>query len=281
LDERPSHTNSTAFFLDATDILLQKQQLALAARVLSNLAEMNLESRHVLRILSQRLMQMDATAKALPLLERVLDMAPNEPQSWRDLALAQAAAGQYQDAIDKLWHVVSHPWHGRFPGIEMTALGELNAIVDQARRSQHTMNTQHIPPALLKHLPLGLRVTLAWDADNTDIDLHVVDPHGEEAYFGHRFTHQGGAMSPDFTGGYGPEEFILRRPVPGKYKVRAKFFGHAQQVVSPYTTLMLQLFTGFGTPEQKLEQVVLRLSGRGEMIDVGEFEIFGTDAVAR
>lgn len=276
LDERPSHTDSTAFYLDAADILLQKRQPALAARVLSNLAEMDLESRYVLRILAYRLMQMNATGIALPLLERVLALAPDEPQSWRDLALAEATLSRHQAAVDHLWHVVSNPWHGRFPGIEMTALGELNAVLDEASRGPHTVDTQNIPSALLRHLPVGMRVTLAWDADNTDIDLHVIDPHGEEASFRNRLTHQGGAMSPDFTGGYGPEEFILKNPVPGKYKVRANFYGHAQQVVSPYTTLVVQMFTGFGTPAQKMEQVVLRLSGRKDIVEVGEFEILAT-----
>jgi hypothetical protein len=40
---------------------------------------------------------------------------------------------------------------------------------------------------------------------------------------------------------------------------------------------MLQFFTGFGTPQQKMEQVVVRLSGPKALVDVGEFEIAGTD----
>ena len=114
---------------------------------------------------------------------------------------------------------------------------------------------------------------LSWDADNTDIDLHVRDPDGETAYFGNRLTRQGGALTRDFTGGYGPEEFSLRKAKPGRYEVRARFFGHRQQLVSPYTTLMLWLSTGFGTPGQKDERVVLRLSGRGEQVLVGTFEV--------
>ena len=80
-------------------------------------------------------------------------------------------------------------------------------------------------------------------------------------------------MSADFTGGYGPEEFSLRRARPGTYTVRAKFYGHRQQIVAPATTLMLRLTTGFGTPAQKDQDVVLRLSGRGDMVTVGTFTI--------
>jgi hypothetical protein len=273
LDERPSHLQSTAFFLDAADVLLDKGDRALAARVVSNLAEMALENRHILRILAYRLQQAGRVSLALPLLERVRDLAPDEPQSWRDLGLALAAAGQAQRAVDSLWHVVRHPWNGRFPGIELIALGELNAVANAARARGETVDTSAIPAALQRHLPVGLRAVLAWDADNTDIDLWVTDPKGEQAYYGHRETRQGGLMSMDFTGGYGPEEFLLRRPLPGTYKVEAKFFGHRQQVVQPYTTLMLQLSTGFGLPQQHDQSVTLRLQDRGDGVTIGEFTV--------
>ncbi|WP_439589640.1 VIT domain-containing protein [Hydrogenophaga sp.] len=272
-DERPSYASSSAFFLDAADILFERGERAAALRVLSNLAEMELENRHVLRILAYRLLQAGEVQTALPLLEKVLAISPDEPQSWRDLGLAQARAGQPQRAVDQLWQVVSRPWNGRFPGVELIALAELNAVVAQAEAAGTPIETRAIDPRLLRHLPLDLRAVLSWDADNTDIDLWVIDPNDEAAFYGNRITYQGGRMSADFTGGYGPEEFSLRKAKPGTYTVRARFYGHRQQIVAPATTLMLRLTTGFGTPAQKDEDVVLRLSGRGDMVTVGTFTI--------
>lgn len=269
LDERPSYAASTAFFLDVSDLLFERGQPELAARVLSNLAEMNLENRHVLRILASRLVQARLLDQALPVLEKVLVLSPDEPQSYRDLGLALAQAAQPQRAIEQLWEVVSRPWHGRFPGIELIALAELNAIA-----ARHPgLDTSRIDVRLLRNLPLDLRAVLAWDADNTDIDLWVIDPNGERAFYGHRLTYQGGQISADFTGGYGPEEFSLRTAKPGTYTVKAQFYGHQQQIVAPATTLMLRLSSGFGTAAQKDEDVVLRLSGRGEEVTVGTFTV--------
>ncbi len=270
LDERPGFADSTAFFVDAAEVFFAKGQTALAIRVLSNLAEMELENRHILRIVAYRLVQANRHALALPLLERVREIAPDEPQSWRDLGLALAAANQPQRALEMLWAVCARPWDARFADIDLIALGELNALV---ARTKEPLDTSRVDPRLLRNLPLDLRAVLAWDADNTDIDLWVTDPNGERAYYGHRLTYQGGAMSRDFTGGYGPEEFSLRSAKPGRYEVRAQFYGHRQQIVSPYTTLMLWLATGFGTPGQKDEQVVLRLSGSGQEVFVGSFEV--------
>jgi hypothetical protein len=270
LDERPGYLNSTAFYLDAADIFFDRGEPQLALRILSNLAEMDLENRAILRILGYRLVQAKRANLALPVLERVLELAPEEPQSYRDLGLAQAEAGEGQKAIELLNEVVIRPWHGRFPDIELVALGELNAIVATAAKK---LDTAGIDPRLLRNLPLDLRVVLSWDADNTDIDLWVTDPNGEMVFYGHNASYQGGRISRDFTGGYGPEEFILKNAKPGKYLVQAQFYGHRQQVVAGATTLQLHLFTGFGTARQKDQSVTLRLKSGGEMVTVGEFVV--------
>lgn len=273
LDERPDFTGSTAFFLDAADVLFAKGRPELALRVLSNLAEMDLENRHILRVLGYRLLQAKQAQLAIPVLRAVQRLSPNEPQSYRDLGLAQAEAGQWQDGAEQLWQVVSRPWDGRFPDIDMTALAELNAVIERAARSGQPVQTEAFDKRLLRNLPLDLRITLAWDADNTDIDLWVTDPNGEKTYYGHRFSHQGGRVSHDVTGGYGPEEFSLRVAKPGRYTVQAQFYGHRQQVVAPATTLMMRLTTGFGRADQKDELVTLRLAGQSEMVTVGSFDV--------
>jgi tetratricopeptide (TPR) repeat protein len=224
---------------------------------------MDLENRHILRILGYRLMQANQPRLAIPILQRVLELEPNEPQSYRDLALAQAADQQWQKAIDNLNEVVVRPWHGRFPEIELTALDELNAIAATADTS---VDTGRVDSRLLRNLPVDLRVAMSWDADNTDIDLWVIDPNGEKAYYDNRITYQGGRISQEYTGGYGPETFSLKHAKPGKYKVEANFYGHSQQIVAGATTLQLKLTTRFGTQEAKKQVVTMRLTGRSELV---------------
>jgi tetratricopeptide (TPR) repeat protein len=270
LDERPDYLRSSAFFLDAADILFERGEPELAVRVLSNLAEMDLENRHLLRILGYRLLQAGRAPLAIPVFREVLALSPEEPQSYRDLGLAYDAAKQPQKAIDLLYEVVSRPWHGRFPEVELIALAELNAIV---ALSSSRLDVSRIDPRLLKNLPLDIRAELTWDADNTDIDLWVTDPNGERAYYGHRLTYQGGRMSADFTGGYGPEEFSLKTAKPGRYQIHANFYGHRQQIVAGATTLQVKLTTGFGTPRAEERIITLRLKGASEVVHVGDFEI--------
>ncbi len=273
LDERPSHAGSSAFLLDIAGLMLERGQRDLGLRVLSNLAEMELENRHVLRVLAYRLMEAGAPRLAIPLLERVQEMAEEEPQSFRDLGLALAASGQEQQAIEQLYQVVLRPWDWRFADVEQIALSELNSIVARAKAAGRTLNTRAMDSRLLRNLPVDLRVVLTWDADNSDMDLHVIDPDGERAYYGHQLTYQGGRMSRDFTGGYGPEEFMLRNAKPGIYRVEVNYFGNGQQIVTGATTLQLHFTTGFGTQKADDKMVTLRLKEQGSSILVGEFEV--------
>jgi Ca-activated chloride channel homolog len=270
LDERDDYATSTAFYLDVADLLLQKGQRAEALRVLSNLAELGLENRHVLRVLGYRLMQARDYRRAIEVFREVLRLADEEPQSHRDLGLALAGASQNQEAIERLYEVAARSWDQRFSEVELIALNEINAIV---ATSAAPLDTRFIDSRLLKNMPLDLRVVLSWDSDNSDMDLWVTDPNGERCYYGNRNTYQGGLLSNDFTGGYGPEEFVLKNAKPGKYKIEANFFGDRQQIVTGATTLNLTFSTGWGSGRQKHESVTLRLSGRSETVLVGEFEV--------
>jgi len=67
-------------------------------------------------------------------------------------------------------------------------------------------------------------VTITWNTDNTDVDLHVIEPSGEECFYGHRSTRSGGELTRDVTQGYGPEMYVLPTAPKGEYRVSAHYF---------------------------------------------------------
>lgn len=270
LDEREAHLDSSAFYLDVADILLEKGQRELGLRVLSNLAELQLENRHLLRVLGYRLMQAGAAEQAVPVFERVLAISAEEPQSHRDLGLALAAVGRTQPAIEALYAVVARSWDDRFGGIGLIALAEMNAVI---ARHAGPLDTRSMDPRLLQNLPMAVRAVLTWDSDNSDMDLWVTQPDGERCGYSNQQTAAGGRISEDFTGGYGPEEYAIRRTEPGRYRIEVDHFSDQQQVVAGATTVQLWLSTGFGTAGQKDELVTVRLTPEGDNVLVGEFEV--------
>jgi Ca-activated chloride channel homolog len=268
LDLRLVAPDSPAFYLDAAQVFAAHAQRALALRVLSNLAELRIEDRGLLRVLAYRLQEMGETGEAIRLLQRVAELAPDEPQSWRDLGLAQAAAGAWQPAIDALWTAASGTWDARFGDVDVIALGELDAIA-----ATHRVDVSAVDPQLRRNLPLDVRVALAWDTDGTDIDLWVKDPHGEWVSYQSPLSRQGGRVTRDVTNGYGPEVFSLKKAVPGVYEVHAKYFGSHRQALGNGTSVMMRLTTGFGTPSEKRRDVILRLEEARDDVLVGTFEV--------
>ena len=268
LDLRLAASASPAFYLDAAQVFAAHGQRALALRVLSNLAELHIEDRGLLRVLAYRLQEMGETAEAIRLLQRVAELAPDEPQSWRDLGLAQAAAGAWQPAIDALWTAASGTWDARFGDVDVIALGELDAIA-----ATHRVDVSAVDTRLRRNLPMDVRVALAWDTDNTDIDLWVKDPHGEWVSYQSPLSRQGGRVTRDITNGYGPEVFSLKKALPGVYEVHAKYFGSHRQALGNGTSVMMRLTTGFGTPDEKHRDVILRLEEARDDVLVGTFEV--------
>ncbi|HLP07572.1 MAG TPA: DUF2135 domain-containing protein, partial [Opitutaceae bacterium] len=270
LAEKADHEADVGFFGDVGAMFLEQGETALGLRILSNLAELALEDTALLRILGHRLLQAKRAELAVPQFERVLKLRDEEPQSRRDLALACAATRQHQRAIDLLWEVVEKPWHDRFPGIELLALGELNEI---AVTCGEKLDLTKIDKRLRRALPVGLRVVLTWDADNCDIDLWVEDPEGERAFYGNRHTAQGGILSCDFTGGYGPEEFMLRKPKAGTYTVHLNYFGDRRTTALAPVTAQVRLITGYGTRDQKEEQITVQLDPESKTLEIGSITL--------
>lgn len=266
---RKQHQKTPAFYMDVADMLAEQGKMQEAIRVLSNLAELELENPALLRILAHRLEQLKSLELAILTYEKVKNLREEEPQSFRDLGLAYAANGEYQMAVNTLYHVVENDWDGRFPNIEALVAYEMNSVIS---RCGEELELGHINEQFLYEMPTDLRVVLNWDTDACDMDLWVTDPLGEKCYYSHSRTQTGGKISRDFTGGYGPEEFIIKKSVPGEYKIQVNYYGTRQQTVLGPTTIQVQLISNYGRPTQTIQDVTRRLGKAKEQIDIGSFE---------
>ncbi len=278
-----------AFFLDCAGFFLRAGDKALGIRILTNLAEARIDDAALLRVLGWRLAEAGELDLAAGVLEKVLRLRPEEPQSRRDLALVLADRAEAQDrpadvarAVDLLWEVGRASWT-RFPEIEVVALMELNRVLARAERRgwRQVAAAERVDPRLRKLLDVDLRVSLAWDADLTDVDLHVFEPDGDHAFFGHRETRMGGLVSHDITQGYGPEEYVVRRALPGAYALKVHYYGSGQQTLVGPATMVATVYTNWGRPDEKRQILTLRLDSPREMEEVGVVQVGGSAPGAR
>jgi len=284
LAERREWAQSPAFFLDGAGEFL-KQDKSLGLRILSNLAELKIEDAALLRVFAWSLQQAGDLDRAIVLLRRVAKLRAEEPQSFRDLALALADRGgatkdkaDLEEAMELFLKVALTPWNRHADSIPLFALEEFNALAAWIERQEWPEGGKPAIPSVekkfRKNLDVDVRIVMSWDADATDIDLHVVEPGGEEAFYGHNRTARGGLVSRDVTDGYGPEEYLIRRAPRGKFDLKAKYYGSRQQTVVGPATVTATVFTDWGRAAEQRQTLTLRLDQPREMVDIGAI-VFG------
>lgn len=117
-----------------------------------------------------------------------------------------------------------------------------------------------------------LRVVLAWDTDNTDLDLHIVSPDGVHTYYGDPVAPNGGALDVDVTTGYGPEIYSTPAPLHGTYLVYLNYYGNGGNK-SDMTVAQVTIITGENTPDEKRETIVVPMRKPGELTLVKSFVV--------
>jgi len=285
LDWRFKFAKSPAFYFDCAEFFFRHKQPALGLRVLTNVGELELTDAPLTRIVAHRLQQLGQYDLAIDLFERVQVARPEEPQSYRDLALAlgdradqvrksndsnPAVLDDYRRAVALLNEVVVRKWDDRFPDVELIAIAEANRIL--ARMATLTRDDRWEPPLdrrLRKLLELDVWIALTWDADNTDIDLWVTEPTREKCMYNHNRTVAGGLMTSDFTGGYGPEVYMLRRTLPGQYRIEADFYGANNVTLAGGATIQATIITNFGRPNEDRQSLSVRVRDKKEVVSLG------------
>ena len=116
-----------------------------------------------------------------------------------------------------------------------------------------------------------LRVVLSWDTDGTDVDLHVVTPAGEHAFYGNRVTPSGGALDVDVTTGFGPEIFADPTPLPGMYQVYLNYYAAGERPADELTVAQVAILSEEGTPREKRQTFTVPLRNPGELTLVRSF----------
>jgi len=265
--------NQPTFYFDVANMFFRDIDTATGYRILSNIAELNLDDHESCKMLGYGLKSMKRFDDEVMIFRKVMQLRPQDPQSYRDYALALADVGKFQQALDTLYLSFTKKYDQQikdlYPGIEEIILTEINELIAM-HGSQ--LNISKIPAELIQKMPVDVRVVLNWNMNDTDVDLWVIDPNGEKCYYSHRDTEIGGRISRDFTRGYGPEHFMLKNTIKGKYQVMVHYYGNTRQRIAGATSVMAEIFTHYGTASMQRKVVALQMQGKGSgAVLVAEF----------
>lgn len=134
-----------------------------------------------------------------------------------------------------------------------------NAIGQTIRRSQFYEANNGKAPA-------KLRIVFITDAVEQDIiDLHVITPNGEHAWYGQRVIPSGGAIDQDAANdGSAPQIFATHSGMRGTYQVYINYYYNSGK--KDHITGRLTVITDENTPREKQQSYNVQLLKQGELV---------------
>ncbi len=126
----------------------------------------------------------------------------------------------------------------------------------------------------------AIRVICAWDDTEAEIDLHIITPDGQHAWFGHPVLTNSGGLDVDSVDGPGPEMYTMTSPLRGSYHVYINYWGklgangyhfdetkRQMEIITARVTLVFNE----NTPREKREELVLPMRSIGDLTLVKSF----------
>ncbi|NMG32898.1 DUF2135 domain-containing protein [Azoarcus sp. TTM-91] len=122
-----------------------------------------------------------------------------------------------------------------------------------------------------------LRAILAWDDDQAEVDLHVLTPDGQHAFWAHPQLSNGGGMDVDSVDGAGPEMFSMTAPLRGPYQLYVNYWGnfgsagyHFDESTRQRKIITCRITLVFheNTPQERRESFVVPLRKIGDLTHV-------------
>ncbi|MET3538749.1 VIT domain-containing protein [Chryseobacterium limigenitum] len=278
LEHRKDYAETPQYYFDVAQLFFKIDDKKTGLKVLSSIADLDLENEELYKLLAYKLKQAEVYDKELWISKKVLEWLPFDPQSYRDYALALEDNKDYQGALDNLYKILNQSYTremaNRDHGIEETIIMEINELISNHRNE---LDIKNINPKIIADLPVNIRVVINWNKDNTDIDLWVTDPNNERCMYSHKSTEIGGRLSDDFTGGFGPEQFLLKKAIKGKYKIETNFYNENQVSIAGATAIMAEVFINYASGKQERKIVVFQNkseadTGNRDGVLIGEFE---------
>ncbi len=243
LELRETQLNNPNFYYDVANYFYDNGNKEKALLILSNIADLGLENHQLYKTLTYTLRQWQAYEDALYTAKQIVKWREHEPQSHRDLALTLESNKQYQAAFDELIKGLEVNYFGnmsgQYEGVEDIILMDINRMITE----HPSIKKGKLDKKYLKKMPVDVRIILNWNQMDVDIDLHVIEPNKEECYYGHKTSEAGARFSKDFTQGYGPEQYLIRNAIKGKYLVKTNYFGESTLTENGPATVMVEIYT--------------------------------------
>jgi hypothetical protein len=260
-----------------TEALKRKEMFGTAdgLKFLSSLVEKNPGDGVLIRDVGFSAMEWGMDAHACHLFKKLLRTRPYEPQTYHALAQVYSKMKNADLAILYYELCLAGKWDERFGDFRTIVIMDYLSLLNEIEKGIIQVSSPEYPKSrkltLQKELGMeksDLAIVIMWNTDNTDIDLHVTEPSGEECYYSHPKTKSGGNMTKDVTQGYGPEMYALNEMENGEYLVRAHYYSRDRSRASVRTKIYATIYRSWGSKNEKVLKKTITLTDDKEYQEI-------------
>lgn len=231
-----------------------------AARAFASLIEIAPAKTELLQRAGLLLLRARRAELAETPLRKALEARPDRANGYRHLALMLWQSGREEEAARVLESATRQNFPQWYADVQRVIREELGYVYRAWMKKEPRRREEIAERARDHRVDLerrdALRVTLVWETDANDVDLHVVDPNGEECFYQNRDTRSGLVLYDDLTQGLGPEVIRTSKTEPGTYHVGVRYFAAGPMGISRGVVVVL-------TGDDQLEVHPFRLAQGG------------------
>ena len=258
---------STPYYLDVSDYF-KKWNKDKAYTILSNIASVAYNNPKALTTLAYKLEELEKFEQAKHIYKRIIELRPNDTQSYRDLALSYTTTGYYTEAMELYGKMLNNQIENvDFKGLEKVITSEFMHLLAKHRSK---INFANIHADYLKaDFKYDIRIVFEWNDPSTEFELQFVNPQKKFFKWSHTRFENKERLLDEIKNGYHIEEFIIDDYVSGEWIINIECLSKADELNPTY--LKYTVYRNYGLANETKDIKVIKLDKQLQKVTLDMF----------
>ena len=266
--KKQEKTNTTIpFYIESSEYFL-KWDKEYSFEILSTIASLAPNNIKALKAYAFVLEGRGAYKKVVNIYNRILALRPDSSQSYRDLALAYEAAGDYELALTLLYQIV----YNTIPNVDCSGIQELayNELRHLLAFHKNKVSFEKLPNELLSlNFKKDIRIVFEWTQPDVDFDVQFVSPERKFFNWTHTRFESKSLLQEEVSQGYAIKEHIIDDAQTGPWIVNMEFLS-TERPKNP-TYLKYTVFQDYGLPTQTKNTKIIAMKDLQNKVTIDRF----------
>ena len=260
-------TTTIPFYIESSEYFLRWDK-QYSFEVLSTIASLAPNNIKALKAYAFILERRGAYKKVVNIYNRILALRPDSSQSYRDLALAHQAAGDYELALTLLYQIV----YNTIPNVDCSGIQELayNELRHLLAFHKNKVSFEKLPNELLSlNFKKDIRIVFEWTQPDVDFDVQFVSPERKFFNWTHTRFESKSLLQEEVSQGYAIKEHIIDDAQTGPWIVNMEFLS-TERPKNP-TYLKYTVFQDYGLPTQTKNTKIIAMKDLQNKVTIDRF----------